>query len=134
MAHPTAESIDGSLTLDFDRRLKVEFHDSRITFDAGLLAYHELDGALGLSAMASDQLADARTGRNARHAHVGLLRQSVFGRLASYEDVNDALSLARSIPTVLAPILDVSSVRRSLHASTLAPRCQDQREGGDPRP
>ena len=35
-------------------------------------------------------LADARTGRNGRHALVGLLRQSVFGRLAGYEDVNDA--------------------------------------------
>jgi hypothetical protein len=39
--------------------------------------------------MASDILADARTGRNGRHALVGLIRQSVFGRLAGYEDVND---------------------------------------------
>jgi len=39
--------------------------------------------------MAGDVLADARTGRNSRHALVGLLRQSVFGRLAGYEDVND---------------------------------------------
>ena len=35
-------------------------------------------------------LADARTGRNGRHRLVGLFRQSVFGRLAGYEDVNDA--------------------------------------------
>src|SRR5262249_57030697 len=40
--------------------------------------------------MAGERLADARTGRNSRHALVGLLRQSVFGRLAGYEDVNDA--------------------------------------------
>ena len=40
--------------------------------------------------MAGETLADARTGRNGRHALVGLLRQSVFGRLAGYEDVNDA--------------------------------------------
>ncbi len=56
----------------------------------GLLAYRELDDALGLSAMAGEMLADARTGKNGRHALVGLLRQSVFGRLAGYEDVNDA--------------------------------------------
>ena len=56
----------------------------------GIVAYRELDDALGLSTMAGETLADARTGRNGRHALVGLLRQSVFGRLAGYEDVNDA--------------------------------------------
>ena len=54
------------------------------------MAYRELDDALGLTEMAGETLADARTGRNGRHALVGLLRQSVFGRLAGYDDVNDA--------------------------------------------
>ena len=90
MAHPTGESESNALRLDFDRHLKLEFHGSRITSDAGLLAYRELDDALGLSVMAGEMLADARSGRNGRHALVGLLRQSVFGRLAGYEDVNDA--------------------------------------------
>ncbi|MBM3395876.1 MAG: IS1380 family transposase [Betaproteobacteria bacterium] len=90
MENPAGESIDGALKLDFDRRLKLEFRGSRITSDAGLLAYRELDAALDLSSMAGDLLADARTGKNGRHALVGLLRQSVFGRLAGYEDVNDA--------------------------------------------
>ena len=90
MANPAGESVDGPLRLDFDRRVKLEFHGCRITSDAGLLAYRELDDVLGLTVTGGDVLADARTGKNGRHALVGLLRQSVFGRLAGYEDVNDA--------------------------------------------
>ena len=45
----------------------------------------------------ADTLADARTGKNGRHLLGGLLRQSVFGRLAGYEDVTDrAISLPRA--------------------------------------
>jgi hypothetical protein len=61
-----------------------------VTSDAGLLAYRELDDVLGLTEMAGDVLADTRSGKNGRHALAGLFRQSVFGRLAGYEDVNDA--------------------------------------------
>jgi hypothetical protein len=90
MMNPTGESNGGALRLDFDRRLKLQFHGSVVTSDAGLLAYRELDDALGLSDLASEVLADARTGKNGRHGLAGLFRQSVFGRLAGYEDVNDA--------------------------------------------
>src|SRR3954452_1574569 len=90
MAHPTGESESDALRLDFDRRLMLQFHGSVVTSDAGLLAYRELDDALGLSAMAGETLADTRTGKNGRNALVGLLRQSAFGRLAGDEDVNDA--------------------------------------------
>jgi hypothetical protein len=90
MEHLAGESDDGTLRVDFDRRLKLEFHGTRITSDAGLLAYRELDDALGLTDLAAASPSECRRGRNTRHMLAGLLRQSVFGRLAGYEDVNDA--------------------------------------------
>ena len=95
MRNPEGESDHGPLRPHFDRRLKLEFHGSRVTSDAGLLAYRELDDALGLTALAGGVLADSRTGRNGWHGIVSLLRQSVYGRLAGYEDVNDADRLGR---------------------------------------
>ena len=75
MAYPVGESESDALRLDFDRRLMLQFRGSVVTSDAGLLAYRELDDALGLTTMAGERLADARTGRNGRHALVGLLRR-----------------------------------------------------------
>ena len=92
---PTGESNNEAPRLNFDRRLMLQFRGSTITSDAGLLAYRELDDTLCLTDTAADTLADARTGKNARHRLGGLLRQAVFGRLAGYEDVNDAERLCR---------------------------------------
>src|ERR1700681_540070 len=90
MADPARETDGGALRLNFDRRVMLRFHGSAITSDAGLLAYRELDDVLALTTTGGERLADARTGKNRQHLLVGLLRQSVFGRLAGYEDVNDA--------------------------------------------
>jgi DDE family transposase len=84
-----------ALRVDFDRRIKLEFHGAKITSDGGLLAYRELDGALGFTEIAITKLLDGRHGRNVRHQLGGLFRQAVFGRLAGYEDVNDAERLAQ---------------------------------------
>ena len=95
MAHPMGESKPGCLRVVFDRRLKLEFHGSKITSDAGLLAYRELDAALGLTEMAEGVFQDSRTGKNGWHGTTGQFRQSVFGRLGGYDDVNDADRLGR---------------------------------------
>src|SRR3954449_11322125 len=109
MADATGETKE-PLRVTFDRRLKLEFHGTRITSDGGLLAYRELDDALGLTATAASALAEGRRGKNIRHRLLGLLRQAVYGRLAGYEDLNDAERLRRDPP--LCPNLGPGGVRR----------------------
>ena len=95
MDSAAGESELADLRLAFDRRLKLEFHGSKITSEDGLLVFRELDDALGLTGLAGQVLSDPRTGRNGRHGLTAQFRQSVFGRLAGYEDVNDADRLCR---------------------------------------
>src|SRR5258708_34089814 len=93
MENPTGESADGVLRLDFDRRLTLQFRGSVVTSDAGLLAYRELDDALGLSVMAGGALADTRTGRKGRHALARVVRQAGFGRIVGDGELNEAARL-----------------------------------------
>ncbi len=78
----------------FNARLRVDFQGSRVTSDGGLLLVRELDERLGFGALVERHLTDAR-GKNTQLPLTDLVRQSVYSRLAGYEDVNDAERLSQ---------------------------------------
>ena len=94
MDHPEGACSERCDRVDFVRRVRLEFRGAQLSSDGGLLVMRELDDALGLSDLASSALCDNRKGKNTVHQLDGLFRQSVYGRLAGYEDVNDADRLA----------------------------------------
>jgi hypothetical protein len=79
--------------LSFNSSLKVDFQGSRVTSDGGLVLVRELDERLGLSELMDRYLSDSRRGKNIQLPLADLLRQSIYSRLAGYEDVNDAARL-----------------------------------------
>jgi len=101
--NPAGALKNGDIRLQFDRRLRLEFRGAKITTDTGLLAVRELDEMMGLTEMAGDLIVEGRTGKNIQHRIPGLLRQSIYARLAGYEDVNDQEALARD-PAMRAAI------------------------------
>ena len=68
-----------ALRVQFDNKLKLEFHGTRITSDAGLLAFRELDEAFRLTEKGSMMLSDSRRGKNTQHTMLPMLRQAVYG-------------------------------------------------------
>ncbi|HKX05664.1 MAG TPA: IS1380 family transposase [Methylomirabilota bacterium] len=92
--HPVGDSASGPIRLSFNPQLRVEFRGATVTSDAGLLLPRELDERLGLSALIERHLSDPRTGYNAQFPLADLFRQSIYSRLAGYEDTNDAERLA----------------------------------------
>ena len=56
-----------ALRVGFDRSLKLDFHGSRVTIDAGLSAYRELDEAFGLTTTADAGFQDWRIAQKVRY-------------------------------------------------------------------
>ena len=76
--------------LTFNGLLKVDFQGSHVTSDGGLILVRELDERLGFGELIDEHLSDSRQGTNKQFTLADLLRQSVYSRLAGYEDLNDA--------------------------------------------
>jgi hypothetical protein len=81
--------------LSFNGSLKIDFQGSRVTSDGGLILVRELDERLGFGELIAQHLTDSRQGRNTQLPLADLLRQSVYSRIAGYEDVNDAERLSQ---------------------------------------
>ncbi len=81
--------------LSFNASLKVDFQGSRVTSDGGLILVRELDERLGFGGLITQHLSDSRRGKNTQLPLADLFRQSVYSRIAGYEDVNDAERLAQ---------------------------------------
>ena len=82
------------MKVGFDGGIKLEFHGAKVSSNGGLLAYRDLYHALGLFDSVSASFVDKRSGRNIQHAMPTLLRQSIYSRLAGYEDVTDVERLS----------------------------------------
>ena len=80
--------------LSFNGSLKIDFQGSRVTSDGGLVLVRELDERLGFGELIERHLADSR-GKNSQLPLADLLRQSIYSRLAGYEDLNDAERLSQ---------------------------------------
>jgi hypothetical protein len=89
------ERQNGPFQLSFNAALKVDFQGSRVTSDGGLVLVRELDERLGLGDLIAEHLSDSRRGRNTQLPLADLFRQSVYSRVAGYEDVNDAERLSQ---------------------------------------
>ena len=81
--------------LSFNASLKVDFQGSRVTSDGGLILVRELDEQLRFGDLVAEHLSDARRGKNTQLPLVDLFRQSIYSRVAGYEDVNDAERLSQ---------------------------------------
>ena len=106
------------LRVSFDSRLKLKFCGSKVTSDAGLLAYREQDEVLSLTEMVSEVLSDSRPGTNKQHGLVPMLRQSIYSRLAGYEDVNDAERHRRTRKPLPPAESDASRLKRLVPKAT----------------
>ena len=118
------EASKDALKPDFDRKLKLEFHGVKVTSDAGLLAYRELDEVLGLTTMIESELTDNRTGKNTQHGLLALLRQSIYSRLAGYEDTNDAERL--SVDPAMRQLLGGRAKERAAASTSLMGRFETE--------
>jgi hypothetical protein len=114
--------------LSFNSSLKVDFQGSRVTSDGGLILVRELDEHLGFGDLVAQHLTDSRRGKNTQLPLADLLRQTVYSRIAGYEDVNDAERVSQD-PTFRL----IRSEKISDQGAALPPSCRPSRPSCRPK-
>ena len=118
------EARRDALRVGFDRAVKLEFHGARVSSDAGLFPYRDLDDAARLTESGAARLFDFRTGSNISHSMTALVRQSVYSRLAGYEDVNDADRL--SVDPVMRHVVGGRAAERQAASTSQVARFETE--------
>jgi len=124
LENPMGETSKDALRVNFDAKLKLEFHGTKVTSDAGLLAYRELDEALELTTMSQSEFYDNRKGKNTQHNITALLRQSIYSRLAGYDDTNDAERL--SVDPAMRQVVGGRAKERAAASTSLMGRFETE--------
>ncbi len=83
--NPMGEAGKDALRFNFDRKLKLEFHGTKVTSDSGLLSYRELDDALDLTTLTDSELCYNRTGKNTQHSIAQTIDLQQTGRLCRHQ-------------------------------------------------
>ncbi len=118
------EARRDALRVGFDNRLRLQFHGAKISTEGGLFPYRELDEAARLTESGAGDLFDFRSGRNICHNMTAMLRQSIFSRLAGYEDTNDADRL--SVDPVMRYVVGGRAVDRSAASTSQVGRFETE--------
>jgi len=113
-----------TLPVGFEGTIKLEFHGAKVSSDAGLFPYRDIDEAAQLTETGAAELFDFRSGSNIQHSTIALLRQSVYSRLAGYEDTNDAERL--SVDPVMRHVVGGRAVDRNAASTSQVARFETE--------
>jgi hypothetical protein len=92
--HPVGEGKRPFFQPSFNRSIKVQSGDDRLTSDAGFLLLREADHRLGLTASLASQLYDPRQQHLVRYMMPELLRERIYSMAQGYRTQDDVDLLA----------------------------------------